>query len=82
MNKGKVSVLMEIFDIIHEIKSEISDMKVDSRLIEDLGFDSVEFVELFLMLEDQYNIEISDFDYNVDTFKDVNAVVEYVVQKL
>lgn len=54
-----------MFDKIKKLLAtqlNISEDKItaDSRLIEDLGADSLDMVEMLMTLEDQFNVTISD----------------------
>ncbi len=49
----------------------------DSRLLEDLNADSLDFVELLMTLEDEFGITISDEDAkNLKTIDDVCKYIE------
>ena len=53
------------------------DKLVDSaKIIEDLGADSLDIVEMFMTLEDEFDIVISD--ETVVTLKTVGDVISYV----
>lgn len=52
----------------------------DSRLVEDLGADSLDSVELVMALEDELGIEI--YDSELDGVKTVGQLVEIVGSKL
>ena len=55
------------------------DVNYDSQLLE-LGVDSLDLVELVMMLEEEYNIEVRDEDSVA--FVSVGAVVEYLERQL
>jgi acyl carrier protein len=71
-------------DVFETLKSLISsDLGVDediiemeSRLVEDLGADSLDAVELIMSIEDAFNIEVADSDTN--QLKSVKDIVEYI----
>ena len=48
--------------IASKLNKKIEDVKPESRLVEDLGADSLDIVELLMMLEDEYGITIPDQD--------------------
>lgn len=54
--------------------NDVSNATLDSRLIEDLGFDSIGLMMLSMSLEDEFGIQ---FDEPVD-FKTVSDVVSYL----
>ncbi len=48
--------------IASKLNKKVEDVKLESRLVEDLGADSLDIVELLMMLEDEYGITIPDQD--------------------
>lgn len=48
----------------------------ESRLLEDLGADSLDFVEMLMSLEDEFGISISD--EQAKEMKTVGDVVDYI----
>lgn len=48
--------------IASKLGKKVDDITLNSRLIEDLGADSLDIVELLMMLEDEYGITIPDQD--------------------
>ncbi|MDE1920515.1 MAG: acyl carrier protein [Candidatus Omnitrophica bacterium] len=71
INKSE-EIINTISKILGVKKEEI---KGDSRLIEDLGADSLDIAELILNIEDQFNIKISEDE--VGKFKTVKDVIDY-----
>jgi len=71
-------------NVFEELKKLIaSDLGVDEKniemnsdLVEDLGADSLDAVELIMSIEDAFNIDIDDNDAN--TLKSVKDIVEYI----
>lgn len=56
---------------------EFSSIECSSKLIEDLGFDSLDCVEFLINLEELYSIEISDEQAeSCDTVEDFIKLVE------
>lgn len=70
-----------IFEKVQEILSEQLDVPaesitVDTNLVDDLGADSLDVVELIMSVEDEFGISISDEDAaNLPT---VGKIVEYI----
>ena len=52
-------------------------VKDESKIVEDLGADSLDIVELVMQLEEQYDIEIPDEDSeNLLTVADIKQYIE------
>ncbi|NMB26638.1 MAG: acyl carrier protein [Tissierellia bacterium] len=72
---------MNTFEKVKEILLENlgcseEDIKLESNLIEDLGADSLDIVELSLALEENFDITVADEDF--EKLKTVGAIVEYI----
>lgn len=67
----------QVRDIIsQELNIQKDKIKLESRLSEDLGLDSIDAVELIMKLEEDYNISISDDE--IKNVKTVSELVDYV----
>ncbi|HEX5745885.1 MAG TPA: acyl carrier protein [Archangium sp.] len=51
---------------------------LDDGLQSVIGLDSVGFLELRVICEDQFKIRISDEDFNADTFRTVNQLASLI----
>lgn len=58
MNIGNI-VLERIKD---KCESRAESVKLESLLVEDLGFDSLSLIDLCMSIEDEFNIELDDMD--------------------
>ncbi|MCH5170336.1 MAG: acyl carrier protein [Oscillospiraceae bacterium] len=70
-----------IFERIREIicdqlELEESDVTLDSVLLEDLGADSLDLVDLVMTFEDEFDMEISDED--LENIKTVGDIVRFI----
>ena len=54
------------------------EIKPESHLVDDLGGDSLDLVELIMAFEEEYGVEISDED--ADKIKRVGDVLDYIAQ--
>lgn len=67
----------KIIELISEKLSKNKDeIKMESRLVEDLGADSLDFVELIMAFEDEFNITLPDDD--VSKLKTIGDIVNYI----
>ncbi len=57
---------------------EISEIDLNSDIVDDLGADSLDVVETIMSLEDQFDCLIND--ELIDTFRTVGDVVEWIKQ--
>lgn len=62
--------------IARKLKIDVSEVTDDKHLIEDLGADSLDTVELIMELETDYDIEIADEDAEI--LVTVGAIKQYV----
>ena len=63
--------------IASKLGKKVEDVTLQSKLIEDLGADSLDVVELLMMLEDEYNLTIQDEDaVKLNTIKDIIAFLD------
>jgi acyl carrier protein len=62
--------------IIDKVEVEENDIQLESRLVEDLGFDSLGLVELVLTFEEAFNVQISESE--TEKFRTVKDVVQYI----
>lgn len=79
MNKKELfqkveDVIVDIFEIDRSI------IKPESKLVEDLDFDSIDAIELVLQLEDKYDAKISA--EKLKSSKTVQDVVDYLYELL
>lgn len=61
MAKRNVAAAIEAI-IVEVIGTDESSLKPEARLVDDLGCDSLDCVELVMAAEEEFNIEISDED--------------------
>ena len=73
--------MTEIFDKVKEIlskqlRTDISKIDDDAAIIEDLGADSLDIVEMLMTFEDTYGFVIEDDD--IANLRTVRDIVEYI----
>ncbi|NLJ98708.1 MAG: acyl carrier protein [Tissierellia bacterium] len=72
---------MNTFERVKEILLENlgcseEDINIGSNLVEDLGADSLDIVELSLALEENFNITVADEDF--EKLQTVGAIIDYI----
>lgn len=73
-----------IFEKVKEIIADqlgidTEEIKMETKLIDDLGVDSLEIFEVVMSLEEEFEIEIPNED--VEGMKSVNEMVKYIESK-
>lgn len=51
------------------------------NLMDTLGVDSVALFELVVGLEDEFSIQMDDVDFQIDKFRSVDSIAEFVESK-
>lgn len=76
-----------MFDKVKSILMEQLNLKAEkiqptSRIVEDLGADSLDVVELLMTMEDNFNVSVSDEEaVNLKTVGDIVKMLEAKVKK-
>jgi acyl carrier protein len=70
-------VILVLAETLHRDPQTI---RLESSLVDDLEMDSFMAIEMLFHLEDQYGIEIPD--EQIQTFKKVSDIVEYLGRRL
>mgnify|MGYP002564430043 CR=1 FL=1 len=65
--------------LCEQLELEENQVTMESSIMEDLGADSLDLVDLLMSLEDQFNLEVPDED--VKKIKTVGDLVRYVEEK-
>ena len=65
--------------LCEQLELEENQVTMESSIMEDLGADSLDLVDLLMSLEDQFNLEVPDAD--VEKIKTVGDLVRYVEEK-
>ena len=77
----------EIAEKIQRISCDITGaipetVNATSKFVEDLRADSLDAVEIFMKIEDEFDIEIDEDDEDVENIKDIGQAIEYIVGKV
>lgn len=72
-------IVEKVIDIVSkELDINKDKIKLESRLAEDLGADSLDAVELIMALEDEFDIQITD--EVAQSIKTIGDIVKYLEQ--
>jgi len=76
-------VTRRVLDLLRELGGEPDDgIQSSSLLIDDLGMDSLDVVELSITLEEEFNLTIPDSDLIDNANTTVGDVIAYIVKRL
>lgn len=59
-----------------QLNKSVDTIKSDSKIIEDLGADSLDMIEMLMTLEDEFGISVPDD--KVETLKTVSDIADFI----
>ena len=62
--------------IASQLRIDINTIEDDSNIIDDLGADSLDIVDMIMLFEEEFNFSIPDED--IQSLRTVRAVAEYI----
>ena len=65
--------------LMEQLNLKEDKIKLESRIVEDLGADSLDVVELLMTMEDKFNVSVSDEE--AVNLKTVNDIVTLITKK-
>lgn len=71
--------LKKIFTLVINRNADVDNMKMDAKIVSDLGVSSVGLIYLMVAIEEQFSIDMSDITFN--SFETVGDVVTYIKNK-
>ena len=71
--------LKKIFTLVVNRNMDVSTIKMDSKIVNDLGVSSVGLIYLMVAIEETFDIDMSDASF--DSFETVQDVVNYIYDK-
>jgi acyl carrier protein len=71
--------LKKIFTLVVNRNMDVSTIKMESKIINDLGVSSVGLIYLMVAIEETFDIDMSDASF--DSFETVQDVVNYIYDK-
>ena len=70
---------IKIVDVLNLIDVKPDDLKVDERLVgEDLGIDSIDVLEMVIMIEKDYGVKIDSKELGEKVFATLRTLAEYI----
>ncbi|WP_353855141.1 phosphopantetheine-binding protein [Bacillus sp. Bos-x628] len=86
--KEKAKNRRELTDKIKELLVDKLDLEIDPSIITDdqpifgrgLGLDSIDALELFVVIEDEFGVTV--FDDNIEVFSSVNKLADYIEENM
>ena len=73
---------IKIVDVLNLIDVKPDDIKVDERLVgEDLGIDSIDVLEMVIMIEKDYGVKIDNKELGVKVFASLRTLAEYIQEE-
>jgi acyl carrier protein len=54
------------------------DIDAEAPLMDDVGLDSVQILEVVVGLEDVFGVAVDDADFEIENFSTVSAIADYV----
>lgn len=71
-------IAREVFELVaRHLSVDAGSISLDARIVQDLGADSLDAVELIMAIEESYDIEIPDEDAaKIHAVRDAIALVE------
>ena len=76
-NNDLVTKLTGLFNRVFEGNMDVSDLKSESRLIEDLGMNSIALLYMAMTVEEEFGIRFENQDFeSLRTVGDVVALIE------
>lgn len=75
--EGTLMVFEKVRDIVAEqLDVDAEEITMESSIVDDLGADSLDVVDLVMSIEEEFDVEIPDED--VENIKTVGDIVKYV----
>jgi len=79
MEKLIKELQVKIVEVLNLIDVQPDDIKVDNQLVGgDLGIDSIDVLEMVIMIEKDYGVKIDNRELGVKVFATLGTLAEYV----
>jgi len=81
MEKLIKDLQVKIVEVLNLIDVQPEDIKVDNQLVGgDLGIDSIDVLEMVIMIEKDYGVKINNRELGVKVFATLGTLAEYIHQ--
>jgi len=78
----KEELKAHLIEQLNLVEVNVADIEDDAPLFGGgLGLDSIDALELIVLLDNQYNIEIDNPDHGKEIFQSVNTMAAYIEKK-
>ena len=68
--------LINIFNIVINRSVDVSKINIDSKIVEDLGVNSIGLIYLAVAVEEEFDVDMSKA--SLETFKTIKDVINYI----
>lgn len=68
--------LINIFNIVINRSVDVSKINIDSKIVEDLGVNSIGLIYLAVAVEEEYDVDMSKA--SLESFKTIKDVINYI----
>ena len=75
----RTEIITKLATIVRKVTKSKIEIREETRLIEDLGVDSLDLLEIVMAVEDMFKIKITDQDFS--HLATVSAAVTYIQNK-
>ncbi|WP_342549977.1 acyl carrier protein [Paenibacillus sp. FSL P2-0089] len=83
MSTEHEDLIFKVRDTIAAVAKRLtSEVELDHALVDDLGIDSIQILELLAALEDTFGFELDVDDIRPESFRSVQAVLHFVERKV
>lgn len=83
MSTPHEDIFFKVREMIAAVAKRLtSEVELDHALVDDLGIDSIQILELLSALEDTFGFELEVDDIRPESFQSVQAVLHFVERKV
>ena len=79
MNRAEIEAKVKDF-LINELEIEEENIFPDAKLKDDMGIDSLDFVDIVMSIEDEFNVEVPD--EAIEDIKSVGDLVKFIEENM